>query len=125
MTIVEQLRMRFSRFLVETPAGGAGGTGVGGSGESTGSTVRQFSEGIYYGATKANPYKPDVEEGTFPSIPIKGKSFMPPSMNPQMRFRSEGPSPQSGRNGMSRGSGTANRHEPTAPPGRVNPHGSK
>ena len=94
MTIIERLRVRFTNPVEQN---------------ETVTQVKQFSDGLVYGASKVLPYRKPVEGGSFPSVPIAGKAFMPPSMQPQMRSFRLGSLPS----------------VPTAPSGSVNPHGSK
>jgi len=71
--------------------------------------VGKFADGLVYGVRSVIPYRPSVS-GNFPSVEVRGKAFMPPSMQPQMLIR-RGMAPiPSG---------------PTVPPGFIHPNGSK
>jgi hypothetical protein len=72
-------------------------------------TGSRFVDGLTYGASQVNPYKPKVSD-SFPSIVIPTKRFMPPSMQPHMRIRQ---------------GGTPGPTGPTVPQGAIHPKGSK
>jgi hypothetical protein len=67
-----------------------------------------FKSGLSYGVNAVTPYRPKVTAKDFPSIPIAGKKFMPPSLQPQMVIR-RGGTPAA----------------PTVPEGSIHAHGSK
>jgi len=68
-----------------------------------------FVDGLQYGVNRVTPYIPDPARG-FPSVPIPGKTFMPPSLQPNMRIRQGGTPDPSG---------------PTLPEGSIHANGSK